>query len=289
MSPTSAERPEAEIDLAGRLDMGPSAEVSESAPGAESPLQSQPAPAAQSSPGEKTAAVRRGSPDPGELMRLLRHPQSGHLVVEVGGRHYTRLTDIDDKETGQYVLELAAHLLAFTNGVIATDVGVKSVYLPKVGETPAPIIREMTVSESSPSPPEPGPAPSSSEPASTKSEAVPRPSPEAEAAFLASLQARPSSPAEPPSPSRRGLFGRPTKSEPDAMPGFNLADEINHIVQTRLSISPLASTTKLEILSDPSGGIRINVDGRIYTNPDDIPDLGVRALIKDSIKQWERS
>jgi hypothetical protein len=53
--------------------------------------------------------------------------------------------------------------------------------------------------------------------------------------------------------------------------------------------SPLAATTNIEILSDLSGGIRIKVNGQIYAGPDDIVDPDVKALIKESIKQWERS
>ncbi|MBN1217980.1 MAG: hypothetical protein JXM69_03540 [Anaerolineae bacterium] len=269
---------EEKIDLAGRL--GTSAQP----PAAQ--------PAVTPSPPTATQPVTPPqSPPQAELMRLLRDPQSGRLIVEVAGQHYTRLTDIDDRETGQYVLELAAHLLAFTNGVIATDVGVKSVYLPRVGETPLPIKMPAPASQ----PPAPsGPPPSSSPespPASTESRFVPRPSPEAEAAFLASLQAqRPQqpSPAEP-QVRRGGLFGRPSRSEAESLPAFNLAQEINKIVQTRLSISPLPSIGKIEIQSDPRGGIQIYVDGVIYPNPDDIPDPEVKTLIKESIKQWERS
>jgi hypothetical protein len=226
-----------------------------------------------------------------ELLRLLRDPQSGDLIVEVAGRRYTKLADVDDKEVGQYILELVAHLLVFTNGVIATEIGVKSVYLPKrLGKIPLPLTKPTPVSQlpdpaayDSSSTSSPQPEPTSSEP-----ELVPKPPPEAEAAFLASLQARPPQPE----PQQRGggffVRSKPA-SEAGAVPGFNLADEINKIVQTRLMISPLSSTDDVEIVSDPGGGIRIIVDGVGYASPDDIPDLEVKTLIKESIKQWERS
>ena len=73
------------------------------------------------------------------------------------------------------------------------------------------------------------------------------------------------------------------------MPGLNLAEEINKIVQARLIVSPLAATTKIEITSDLGGGIRIKVNGIPYASPDEVPDTEVRELIKASIKQWERS
>ncbi|MBN1994572.1 MAG: hypothetical protein JW953_17875 [Anaerolineae bacterium] len=227
------------------------------------------------------------SAEPTELLRLLRHPRSGQLIVEVAGQRYGRLADIDDRETGQYILELAAHLLAFTGGVIATEVGVKSVYLPKVGETPMSLTAPTPVSQlPDPSAYEPATSSPEPEPSSAKPELVPKPSPEAEVAFLASLK------AQSPEPQPRGFLGRSSAASPGAssqLTGFNLADEINKIVQTRLLVSPLASTTAIDILSDPGGGIQIKVNETIYAGPDDIPDPEVKALIKDSIKQWERT
>ena len=73
------------------------------------------------------------------MLRLLRDPQSGQLIVEIAGQRYTKLAEITDKEIGQYILKLVAHLLAFTNGMIATEAGLKSVPAPKVGETPMPL------------------------------------------------------------------------------------------------------------------------------------------------------
>jgi hypothetical protein len=229
------------------------------------------------------------SSEPSELLRLLRDPQSGDLIVEVAGRHYSKLTDVDDKEVGQYILELVAHLLVFTNGVIATEVGVKSVYLPKrLSKVPIPLTKPTPVSQLPDPATHESTSPSEPEPTSSEPELVPKPPPEAEAAFLASLQARPPQPE--PQQGGGGMYGRPKPtSEAGAMPGFNLADEINKIVQTRLMISPLSSTNDVEIVSDPSGGIQIIVDGVGYSSPDDIPDPEVKKLIKESIKQWERS
>jgi len=227
-----------------------------------------------------------------ELLRLLRHPQTGQLIVEVAGQRYNKLTDITDREVGQYILELAAHFLAFTNGVVATEAGVKSVYLPKVKQTPEPLVKFTPVT-SLPNPDDFAP----SEPEPEKQESseaaplVPPPSPEAEAAFMASLQNLQPTPQPTPPTRSRGFLGISRSSSEPApdVPQFNLAGEINQIVQTRLMLSPLAATTVIEILSDPSGGIRIKVNGQIYAGPDDIPDADVKTLIKDSIKQWEHS
>jgi hypothetical protein len=240
----------------------------------------------------QSPAAPADSAEPQELLRLLRHPQSGQLLVEVGGQRYEKLADITDKQVGQYILSLVAHLLAFTNGMIATGAGLKSLYTPKVGRTPEPMVKPTPVSQLPDPlayPPQPDSAPPQSKPEQKESEPlIPKPSAEAEAAFQASLRATVTKP-EPPSKSR-GLFGRSKKSEEEPLlPQLNLAEEIDKIVQARLLASPLANTTTLEVSSDQGGGIRIRVNGAYYASPDDIPDPEIKELIKASIKQWERS
>ena len=236
-----------------------------------------------------SVAISPPEEDTAELLRLLCHPQTGQLIVEVAGQRYNKLTDITDREVGQYILELAANFLAFTNGVVATEAGVKSVYLPKVKQTPKPLIKFTPVT-SLPDPDEFSPDEPEPEQQKPSAPLVPPPSPEAEAAFMASLQDLQPAPP-PPSTQSRGFLGlsRSSSEQASGIPQFNLAGEINKIVQARLLLSSLAATTHIEILSDPSGGIRIKVNGQIYTSPDDLPDPDVKTLIKDSIKQWERS
>lgn len=228
-----------------------------------------------------SASAPSPSPEPVELLRLLRDPKSGQLVIEIAGQRYFKLTDIADRDIGQFVLKLAAHLLAFTNGMIATDAGLKTIYNPKVGKAPRPV---ATKRPSSPPARPVQPPPQPVQPAPV----VSPPSLDAESALLASLQAQSEQPEE--KPKARGLFGRVKPDpEPQLLPVLNLAEEINNIVQTRLMASPLAATTRIEITSDLGGGIRINVNDHIYTTPDDVPNPEIRQLIKDGIKQWERS
>ncbi len=225
-------------------------------------------------------------PVPAELLRLLRQPDSGQLVVEVAGQQFYKLTDIPDKEVGQYILKLAANLLSFTNGMIETEAGLKSVYNPKLDTTPHPLTL-TPVAPQKPAVTVPPPKPVQPERPPAEPSPIPQPPPEAQVAFLASLQTQSSKAATP--PPRRGLLGRTRTSAQPILPGLNLAEEINKIVQARLAISPLATNTKIEITSDPGGGIRIKVNGIPYASPEDVPDAEARELIKASIKQWERS
>lgn len=234
--------------------------------------------------GPQSAAPGPSDPASVELMRLARDADSGELVIEVGGQRYARLTEVTDKQVGEYILTLAAHLLAFTNGMIETEAGLKSVYNPRVGDLPEPLVAPAAPRPRRESPAEKpaAPAPAADAPA------VPKPSPEAEAAFLASVKAQTNPPEQPP-PRGGGLFRRPRTGPQPILPSLNLADEINKIVQARLLVSPLAATTDIEITDDLSGGIRIKVNGVSYPSLDDVSDPEARALIKASIKQWERS
>lgn len=224
-----------------------------------------------------------------ELLRLLRHPETGQLVVEVAGRRYNRLTDVTDKKVGQYVLKLAAHLLAFTNGMVATDAGVKSVYCPKVEEAPLPMPAAV------PAPAAPG-SPAVATPAAKETRAA-EPYSAGVAPARPNPQPSPLIPHQAPAAveeekiQRRGIFGfaRPTTSGPTRLPMLNLAGQINEIVQARLQNSPLAAGNRVEIRDDPGGGIQIYVNNVTYSSPDDIPDGNIRELIKGAIKEWERS
>lgn len=209
--------------------------------------------------------------DNSELLRLLRN-QHGQLVVEVGGQPFSKLADVADKEVGQYILELTAHLLAFTNGVIATQSGIKTLSVPKTSSLPRPMVSRQ------PKLPLP----------STLAGNAPLPLPEdVESKLLASLK---DNRLETESQRQKsGLFGigKPTRS-PVSLPALNLADEINDIVQARLRSSPLEKNNVIVISSDPGGGIRIKVNNRFYASPDEITDPAIRDLIKSSIKEWER-
>lgn len=212
---------------------------------------------------------------PAELLRLLRDPQSGQLIVEIAGQRYAKLADITDKKIGQYALKLTAHLLAFTNGVIVTEAGMKSVYKPKLAGVPQPI----AASTDAPSPQPP--AQPTNQPQSLPAQSRVEPLPPLPGLTLQS----------PVGSQPGGLLGRVAQPPPPPsnLPGLNLAEEINDIVQARLRYSPLAEDNTVEITSDLSGGIRIQVNGRYYTSPDEVPDPDIKRLIQASIKEWERS
>jgi hypothetical protein len=125
-------------------------------------------------PTPATAVAKASNPpqaEPVELMRLMRDPETGNLLVGIGDMRFSKLTDITDRKIGQFVLEMAAHFLVFTNGKIFSATGLQNLLRPQVNDLPDLPIQVPTPSRQSDS-------------------LVPPPSPEAEAALLASLQSR---------------------------------------------------------------------------------------------------
>jgi hypothetical protein len=127
---------------------------------------------------------------------------------------------------------------------------------------------------------------------------APTPSPEApspasiseQERFLRGLMsATPSASQEPVKPptligSLRGTWRKPAS---DSSPALNLVTEINRIFQSKLGVSPLANTDA-EVEAGPDGEVRIRVGTVYYNSPDDVPDAGLRELLKLSIAEWEQ-
>lgn len=215
-----------------------------------------------------------GEQVPEELMRVLMHPSTGNIILEVNGVQYADLKAISDRSIGQRILETAAAVLNFTHGIIATAEGAKSIPVPKVSISP------ITAQQASlPKLPE-------SEPDRT----ISRSDLAARQQFLADLEAQSqASRLQKPSPrSRWGRKRKQTVSEDDneeTGTPLDLAGQIDEIVQKQWLASGL--TDEVKIHSVPGGGIRIQVGQNFYDAVDAVENLNARALIQSAIKVWE--
>ncbi|MFQ5577793.1 MAG: hypothetical protein ACE5G8_12495, partial [Anaerolineae bacterium] len=92
-------------------------------------------PASPQKPNEEREQTTAPSPPavaPVELLRILAHPERGKIAVEVGGQRFSAISRVTERVTGQRILEVAAALLAFTGGLIATANGTKTLPAPTV-------------------------------------------------------------------------------------------------------------------------------------------------------------
>lgn len=207
-----------------------------------------------------------------EIMRVLRVPPMGKLVVEVGGRRFEMLSEIDHAKVEQRLLTAIGELIVFSGGYQAlVDAGAApAMAVPAVAQ---PAVVETAVS--------PTPEPSTEQPPLT----------EEQARFLAELEAQRDALKNQPN-SRQPSVMRPappsTPSASSAAP-VNLVAQIDAILQKHLEAVPELADRRVHLCDNPSGGLRIEVDGRYYDRPREVPDQRIQYLIKKALKDWEAS
>lgn len=210
---------------------------------------------------------------PGEVMRVLRDEMSGALIIEVDGRRYRRLADIRDGRIGRRVVWAIADLLRFAEEVPLQTVARTA---PAAAVTPS-------------SAPQPEAAPAA--PLTPAPEAQGKAPPEVEEEFLRRLkegklveeEEKPSKPA--------GVgFLRRKAAKPSSEPAEprTFVDEIEDILQEFIRESVVPVDKAAHVHTGTNGALEIEVDGKVYERPDDVPDPVVRGLIKAAVEEWER-
>jgi hypothetical protein len=66
-----------------------------------------------------------------------------------------------------------------------------------------------------------------------------------------------------------------------------IADQIEELLQYRLTLTPTLSDRSIHIRPAVDGGVRIEVDGRVYGGVDDVEDEEIQAFIRSTIHEWE--
>jgi hypothetical protein len=212
-----------------------------------------------------------------EMMRVLRDEDTGAIVVEVEGRQYRQLVEIQDGRIGNQVLEAIANLIKFTGGIVRGQWAAASV-------TPVVPTREMPHQ------------PQVVEPASPpRSVAVESPLSDEEEAFLQRLREGDlqvgQTPAREARPSITGFLRRrrPQAAAEEAEAGGTFIDEIEAILQRIISTAPTPLGEEVHVRTGPDGGLQIQVGGRYFSRSDEVPDPAIRDLIKAAVTEWERS
>lgn len=206
-----------------------------------------------------------------EIMRIVRIPPVGKLVVEIGSKRYFTLAEMDDPKMRQLFLAALGEMIVSAGGYqTIVDAG----FAPPLA-TPPSLSQLQT-------------AASSSAPSRTPSLE------EQQAAFLTSLEqggVSDSSSADNTS-SRSSFFRRRprvTQPEEPLLPPLNIAAELNAILQRHLANDPELRKQTIKIEGGLRGGVRINVNGQYYEDVAHVPDPIVRMAIKLATREWEES
>lgn len=227
---------------------------------------------------------------PVEIMRIIRVPPMGKLVVQIGKRQFVSLDEIDNPKARQIILAALGELVSFGGGYEQiVDAGFAP---PLVPPAPAAPIDASTSAPTAAPPPQAEPTLE-----------------EKQAAFLASLERGDTptldeefSPAVPASQNdgateqrklsffnRRGRRTRSEISDEPLVPRLDIAGELNEILQRHVAADPELSKQDIVIETNPTGGVRIKVNGEYYEDAATIADPMVRMAIKLATREWEEN
>jgi hypothetical protein len=223
--------------------------------------------------------VERLAPRPtlqltGQILLLVREQPGGPLLVEVAGHRYRRMTEIQDPQMRRQVVQAVTELVHFT-GALGKQESSKPAPLDKTYRWREDL-REETRSELRRGPGEPAAAPSP-------------PREDVEKQFLSMLsQMDSSSPPEKAtlaSSIQRRLSPRAVDSETSR----TFVDEIEAIVQRKIQLIPALVHRDVHVRQGAGGLVRFVFEGREYENLDDIPNMTMREVIKEAIREWDET
>jgi hypothetical protein len=188
----------------------------------------------------------------------------GKLVVEVSSQRYESWADIDDENVRRLLLAAIGELVTFAGGYVnLVEAGVA----PPGATDPT---RDAT------------PSPETEQPSREQQQA----------AFLAALEAERDALGEtPPQGKPSVLRGLRTASAPASPPTakseLNVVEQIDAILQKLVGADPGLVQRSIHLEQDPSGGLRIEVDGEYFQRPAEIEETRIQIYIKRALEEWE--
>lgn len=196
-----------------------------------------------------------------EVMRIVRVPPMGKLVVQVGNRRLESLAEVSDDGMRRRLVTAIGELIVFAGG-----------YEQLVNRGVAP--------------PPSAAAAGSDKPAARTDETLTA----EQEAFLNSLERelKATIQAAPP-PVRASLDDVKVELAEPVNPAGppNLVAEIDEILQRHLAQDPALKNRSVHLEQPPSGILQIRVDNAYYQHPKEIEDEKVREAIKKALQEWE--
>ena len=232
------------------------------------------APPADVPPASEPPEPAVGPPVPtDEVMRVIRDRETGQLRVEVEGRGYSHIREIADAQVGHRVLLAAADLIHFTGGMATNPRAVQNA-MSQVAGMPAP-----------PPPPARPVRQETGEPLAPRAEGLGTEGTLASGTLpLASAPARERY-------SLAGFFLRGFQPQAETGPEpapLTFIDEIEEILQKKIQDLSTPLPYAVHVTTREDGMLQIEVGLKKYGIPDDVPDSGVRELIRAAVREWER-
>ncbi|MCP4357350.1 MAG: hypothetical protein GY796_04945 [Chloroflexi bacterium] len=192
-----------------------------------------------------------------EVMRVLRVPPMGKLVVEFRGNRYEQISDVEAENVGRLLLTAVGELISFAGGYQnLADAGVA----PPLAPSSSSAANQATAAELN----------------------------EKQARFLNRLESqRDATKVEKKQSSIITPGIQKIAAEPSA--ALSPVAQIDSILQRYIAADPELADRSVHLTQHPAGGLQIEADGRKYQRPREIEDQRVQILIKKAIKEWEGS
>jgi hypothetical protein len=215
----------------------------------------------------------------GQILSLVRDEPGSPLQVEIGGRRYRNMDQIQENQLRRQVVDAAMELILFTGALGSGDLAT----LP-VDETHSwrEDVRQSSKSELRrirTAPPTSGEA--AAPPAGGKG-TEDRPT-------GASSDAEPGSPALERPNLVSALQRRWAPKLPDRGEPHTFVDQIDEIVQRRIQLIPALASRELHVRPSMSGSVRFVFEGSEYESLDELPNLTARQVVKDAIQEWDET
>lgn len=192
-----------------------------------------------------------------EIMRVLRVPPMGKLVISFNDQRYSSIDEIPETNIRQLFKTAIGELITFAGGYHL---------LVEAGVAP-PLSASQTATS--------GPA-SKDEEAERFVSQLEREKEELKAA------------GPKPSPSLlTNMRRRPATSTTSANKMLSLVEQVDAILQRHLLADPELAGRKIHLVQDTGGGLIIDVDGKRYERPRDIENPQIQMMIKRALKEWE--
>ncbi len=224
--------------------------------------------------------------DAHEVLRVLRDRLTGRLVVEIAGRRYTQVGDIQDPNIQRGFLTTLQDLGGFATNVSAPVIApVPEASLPNIPVAPRAESPRAQASASTPAtPPQPR-----ADTAPRLEPSAPPPAPISSSPISNLPQPRADGPLQMPSmnPLKQMQVLRELSKQPPPPPPKSIAEQIDEILQEKIAGTPHRQRG-LHVSAGPQGHALFQLDGKAYEGVDDLPDAEARAMVHAAIAEWER-
>ena len=212
----------------------------------------------------------------GQILSLVRNVAGGPLEVEIGGKTYASLADIEDLQLRRQVVGTALELIQFT-GVLEQSIapelpGEPGSWREDLRESSQEELQRIHVGASG----------DGREPSTAQAPT------EVEERFLNLLTELGKPPPTPEKPSvAKALRQRRLPKVPKEDGARSFVDEIDEIVQRKIHTSPALHARDLHVRLGDGGSVCFVFEGVEYEGLEDIPNLTAQQLVQDAISEWD--